>query len=135
MCNRLTFGLPWSAKIRPERQEGTQAFVEYGVADVHPAVRFLSHCPGSRELFSFTGRTAEHIHVFLKSSLGAEARYPGLTCSWTRHTLCHSISDRDLQGEVEQRRLAVRTDPSSTDRQFAERLPSHTEKWSTGFPK
>ena len=49
----------YSAKIRSERQEGTQTFVEYEVADVHPAVLFLSHWPGGRE--SFPSKTVGHV--------------------------------------------------------------------------
>jgi hypothetical protein len=49
----------YSAKIRSERQEGTQTLVEYEVADVHPAVLFLSHWPGGRE--SFPSKTVGHV--------------------------------------------------------------------------
>jgi len=39
----------WPQKNRPERPKGAQVPVEYGVADVHSAVRCLSPRPGGRE--------------------------------------------------------------------------------------
>src|SRR5258706_6027648 len=39
----------WSAKIRSEQQKGMQALVEYGVADVHSVVPYLSCRPDRRE--------------------------------------------------------------------------------------
>src|SRR5271170_5526480 len=42
----------WCAKIRSERPKSAQVPVEYGVADVHAAVPFLSCCPGGRKSVS-----------------------------------------------------------------------------------